>query len=115
MLAVEKLRAICQQMPEYPMRRKTAPRARDFFDITTLVQRGGVLLASGFAFDLAVAIFEAKSVSLKLLNLVEGTREFHRPDWDSVRLSSDQDLPSFDYFFDFVCRQISLLKTPWDI
>lgn len=115
MLAVEKLRAICQQMPEYPMRRNAAPRARDFFDITTLVQRGGVLLASTFASNLAVAIFEAKSVSLKLANLIEGTREFHRPDWDSVRLSSDQDLPDFDYFFDYVCRQIDLLKTSWNI
>jgi hypothetical protein len=33
MIAVEKLRAICQQMPEYSERGKKTARARDFYDI----------------------------------------------------------------------------------
>ena len=33
MIAAEKLRAICQQMPEYARRAHPAPRARDFYDI----------------------------------------------------------------------------------
>jgi predicted nucleotidyltransferase component of viral defense system len=115
MLAVEKLRAICQQMPAYSMRRNACPRARDFFDITTLVVRGGVYLASSEAAALARNIFDAKAVPLQLLSQVNQTREFHRPDWDSVRLSSNEELPEFDYFFDYVCHEIELLKTSWNI
>lgn len=37
MLAIEKLRAICQQMPEYELRRNPKPRARDFYDIHAIV------------------------------------------------------------------------------
>jgi Nucleotidyl transferase AbiEii toxin, Type IV TA system len=33
MIAIEKLRAICQQMPEYVLRKHSVPRARDFYDI----------------------------------------------------------------------------------
>jgi hypothetical protein len=34
MISAEKLRAICQQMPEYsPMRHPGSPRARDFYDL----------------------------------------------------------------------------------
>jgi len=115
MIAVEKLRAICQQMPEYELRKKPAPRARDFFDIQTLVERGGVFLASEEARELALHIFGAKDVPLELLLKVIKTREFHRPDWDSVRFSSPEPLREFDSYFDFVCGQIDLLKTTWNI
>ena len=33
MIAIEKLRAICQQMPEYALQRRPSARARDFYDI----------------------------------------------------------------------------------
>ena len=45
MIAAEKLRAICQQMPEYPQRRHPAPRPRDFYDIHAIVTVAGVWLA----------------------------------------------------------------------
>jgi hypothetical protein len=115
MIAIEKLRAICQQMPQYEMRRNPAARARDFFDIQTLVEKGGVFLASGLARDLGRNIFDAKSVPLALLRKVPETREFHRPDWDSVRFSSSEAMPGFDFYFDFVCKEIDLLKSPWNI
>jgi len=115
MIAIEKLRAICQQMPEYEMRQNPTARARDFFDIQILVERGGVYLASEFARDLGRNIFDAKAVPLSLLNNVPTTREFHRPDWDSVRFSSTETLSDFDFYFDFVCKEIKSLKSSWDI
>src|SRR5262245_42070097 len=38
MIAMEKLRAICQQMPEYALARTPTPRARDFYDICQIVE-----------------------------------------------------------------------------
>jgi hypothetical protein len=102
-------------MPEYEMRLNPAARARDFFDIQTLVEKGGVFLASELARELGRNIFDAKAVPLTLLRRVPSTREFHRPDWDSVRFSSHENLPSFDFYFDFVCKEIDSLKSSWDI
>ena len=42
MIALEKLRAICQQMPEYRIARTTTARARDFYDIYQIVQESGI-------------------------------------------------------------------------
>jgi predicted nucleotidyltransferase component of viral defense system len=46
MIAAEKLRAICQQMPEYTFARTRTPRARDFYDIHQIVTQNGIDLAS---------------------------------------------------------------------
>ncbi len=46
MIALEKLRAICQQMPEYQFNRTPCARARDFFDIHLIVSETGVNLGS---------------------------------------------------------------------
>src|SRR5690349_6525465 len=46
MIAVEKLRAICQQIPEYTLNRTPRPRARDFFDIHLIVSKTGVELTA---------------------------------------------------------------------
>jgi predicted nucleotidyltransferase component of viral defense system len=46
MIAAEKLRALCQQMPEYaPRRHPGAPRARDFYDIHLLATVGAPRLS----------------------------------------------------------------------
>jgi hypothetical protein len=115
MLAVEKLRALCQQMPEYRCGRTPTPRARDFFDLRVLVERGNVYLPSDETKDLAKHVFEAKDVPLSLLRKIKETREFHRPDWDDVRISSSEMLQEFDYYFDFTCEQIALLESAWHI
>ena len=39
MLVIEKIRAICQQHPDYPFRRTPASRARDFYDIANLIRK----------------------------------------------------------------------------
>jgi hypothetical protein len=46
MLAIEKLRAICQQMPEYGMRGHRTARARDFYDIHQILTKTGIDLMS---------------------------------------------------------------------
>ncbi len=64
MLAIEKLRAICQQMPEYTRRGHPAPQARDFYDIYTILVTAGVILSAPANMELIADIFRAKEVDV---------------------------------------------------
>lgn len=114
MIAIEKLRAICQQMPEYTLQRNPSARARDFYDIHLIVSLIGMNLNSPENLDLVRHIFAAKEVPLRLLGRIKEQKEFHRPDWDSVKISSNNpELAEFDYYFDFVVEQVNSMKTLW--
>ena len=107
MIAIEKLRAICQQMDEYPERSKKTARARDFYDIHEVCQLDGADLASEENLRLLRGSFSAKRVDLKLLARIADTREFHRPDWPAVEASVEGYLDDFDFYFDFVCAEVT--------
>jgi predicted nucleotidyltransferase component of viral defense system len=110
MIVVEKLRAICQQMPEYPHKGHPRPRARDFYDIYSAVTRVGIDLTSAQNRELLAEIFEAKQVPLSLLTRIGENREFHRPDWTAVQSTVNEELRDFDFYFDFVLQQVEGLK-----
>ncbi len=115
MIAIEKLRAICQQMPEYTLQRHPSARARDFYDIHLIASLTGQTLHSPENLDLVRHIFSAKEVPVRLLGKIKDQKEFHRPDWDSVKSSSNNDnLAEFDYYFDFVVKQVDSMKAIWD-
>jgi hypothetical protein len=115
MIAIEKLRAICQQMPEYEMQRHPSARARDFYDIHLIASLVGMNLNSPENLDLVRHIFVAKEVPLGLLGRIKEQKEFHRPDWDSVKASSNNpELAEFDHYFDFVVEQVNLMKSLWE-
>lgn len=108
MLVLEKLRAICQQMPRYEALQNKRPRGRDFYDIRTIVTRLGVDLATPESRDVCRAVFAAKRVPLQLLAGLEDdqVREFHRADWMRVQASVREDLETdYDGCFDFVIRE----------
>jgi Nucleotidyl transferase AbiEii toxin, Type IV TA system len=112
MIALEKFRAICQQMPEYTPNRTPSARARDFFDIHLILTITGMRIDSAENRELLGHIFSAKDVPLSLLQLIANQREFHRPDWESVRLSIKNDnLKEFDFYFDFVVDQAARLQS----
>jgi predicted nucleotidyltransferase component of viral defense system len=115
MIAAEKFRALCQQMPEYaPVRNKRA-RARDFYDIHTVLSRTNIDLTTQQNHELLTAIFAAKDVPLKLLGQIGGQREFHEPDWPSVTLATAEPTREFQFYFDFVVEQVEKLKPLWDV
>jgi predicted nucleotidyltransferase component of viral defense system len=114
MIVIEKLRAICQQMPEYPLRRYPTPRARDFYDIHSTVTGAGVVLGTTQSTELVSNIFAAKNVDVGLLPKIPVHREFHRQDWPAVELTVSGELRSFDFYFDFVVDQTRSLKTLWE-
>jgi hypothetical protein len=108
MLVCEKLRAICQQMPEYgpvvKRTRRAAARARDFVDIQGIIEQLALDPLAASNLDLLRRVFGAKRVPLKLLGKVVEYREFHRPDFEAVKATVKPavTLREFDFYFDFV-------------
>lgn len=116
MIAIEKLRAICQQMPDYPLiapRLKRA-RARDFYDIISILTEAHVDLGTPENLDLARHIFAAKDVPLDLIPRIPEHREFHRPDWPSVKDTISGELEEYDHYFDAVVRASEALHSLWE-
>jgi len=119
MIAIEKLRAICQQMPEYLTTVDAsigAARARDFVDICILVDRFGIKLDTEDNQEVMTQIFRAKRVPLNLIMRIKDYREFHRPDFQAVRdtVVANFDLKDFDYYFNYVVRLCDDLKPFWE-
>lgn len=119
MIVLEKLRAICQQMPEYAKKMQThsAARARDFFDIYTIIEHCKIDLESSENVALLENIFEAKKVPLTLLGRISQYKEFHRPDFASVKdtVRPNVELKEFDFYFDYVIEKTAGLKALWEV
>lgn len=112
MIACEKLRAICQQMDEYPLRTNRAPRARDFYDIFEIVQARALDLSTPDNLELLREVFNAKKVPLHLIRQIPNSREFHEVDWAAVRLTISNP-EEFSFYFDFVSRYVQRLEPLW--
>jgi predicted nucleotidyltransferase component of viral defense system len=113
MLAIEKLRAVCQQMAEYPIRVAKTARARDFYDVYVIIEESKIDLGDAENLELMRQIFPAKEVPLRLLGLTEKYREFHRQDWPSVEATVGRELKPFDFYFDYVLGVIRKLESLW--
>jgi len=117
MIIFEKIRAICQQMPEYMHiigKSHGDARARDFFDIYTVIEHFKIDITSTKNLELLKAIFDAKNVPLNLLNKISEYREFHRPDFYAVQstVKPHIKLEEFDFYFDYVVdKSQKLLKS----
>jgi predicted nucleotidyltransferase component of viral defense system len=115
MLSLEKLRAICQQMAEYPNQRNRSPRARDFYDIYVLLTEGEVDWSNAECIGLARDIFAAKDVPPSLIELVPRYADFHEQDWPSVENSVREKLRPFNDYVDFVVMQSQKLESLWKV
>ncbi len=113
MIASEKLRAICQQMPEYPQTANRRARARDFYDIVAITSACSIDFADATIHDLVRNIFGAKEVPLCLLPKISTVREFHRSDWPKVEQATARLEGTFDDYFDFVVAQVERLEPLW--
>ncbi|MCJ7579833.1 MAG: nucleotidyl transferase AbiEii/AbiGii toxin family protein [Candidatus Aminicenantes bacterium] len=116
MIVAEKLRSLCQQMEEYEKRTNPTTRARDFFDIYSLLTEGSIELSEGGVQELINAIFSKKEVPLKLLDNLEKYRDFHRDDWPSVSISiPSKYVDNYDFYVDFVISEVRKLQVLWVI
>jgi hypothetical protein len=113
MIAVEKVRAICQQMPEYTKRRNKTARSRDFYDITMILGERETSFDAEPSRSLFAPVFAAKDVPLSLIAHIPRERKFHRQDWADVTQYIVGDLRPFDFYFDFVCAETGKLEALW--
>lgn len=112
MIAVEKLRSLCQQMPEYSTKRKA--RGRDFYDIHAVVSEASVNLTSPANMELIRAVFAAKDVPLELLGRIESDLSFHEGEWDDVTNALPTGIPTdFEFYTNFVMRIVRQLESLW--
>lgn len=114
MIVYEKLRAICQQQDEYKelVQVKTTPRARDFYDIHSILDsnlhdetiKKDMLKMENL--ETLKHIFDMKKVPLSLLDNIRHYREFHRDDFQSVEdtVNDRQSLESYDFYFNYILK-----------
>ncbi|GJG96767.1 nucleotidyl transferase AbiEii/AbiGii toxin family protein [Cupriavidus pauculus] len=120
MIVMEKLRAICQQMPEYgSIIRRARPgteRAKDFVDIHVLVDGLGIPLLRDRNQQILRSMFAVKKVPLNLLGRIRHTYDFHVRGADRVKdtVAAGFDLKDFRHYFNYVVGLTEQLKTIWD-
>jgi len=114
MLAIEKLRALCQQIAEYKEIIHTATRtsrARDFYDIYNLAESFSLDFSSTENIQLVKNIFEAKKVPLYFICKVKDEYDFHEGSWESVlqTVRQSEEMKPFDFYFKYVLEKFSHL------
>ena len=120
MIVCEKLRAICQQMPEYGqvIQRLSLgnQRARDFIDIEALVRKFGIDLSAEESQQMVVQMFAAKRVPLSYLANIPETRDFHALGYEEVRAAMKPGvrIEPFNHYFDFVVSEVKKLEALWN-
>jgi hypothetical protein len=121
MIVCEKLRAICQQMPEYgpfiKRDRAGSARPRDFVDIFVLMEALHLDLTTDQAAQILKSMFDVKKVPLAFLSKVADVYEFHRAGFAAVEatVTPGFDLQEFRFYFDYVLALIDKLKPTWDV
>lgn len=114
MLAIEKLRALCQQVPDYKeiiYSMTSKSRARDFYDIYNLTNAFSIDYSLPQNVELCQNIFKAKRVPLTFIKFIPKQREFHRQSWASLvdTVNQKEVLKEFDFYFDFVVKKFEHL------
>jgi hypothetical protein len=49
-----------------------------------------------------------------LISKIPEYREFHKQDWPAVEVTVSGNVGEFDFYFDFVVNQTSLLESLWE-
>lgn len=121
MIVCEKLRAICQQLPEYGQfikrSRPGSARARDFIDIYVLVSTLLIDVSSEKNQELLTEMFKTKKVPLEYLGKISDQHDFHQADFPAVRATVKEgtNLRGFDFYFKFVLDLVEKLKPLWNV
>jgi hypothetical protein len=111
LIVLEKIRAICQQNSEYVknIKKNKVSRARDFFDIFTVMKNFKLSLNDNL--DLLTKVFEAKHVPLNLLYKIEEDREFHFSSFPALKdtIRPNVKIKDFDFYFEYVIGLLNKL------
>ncbi len=118
MIVIEKLRALCQSLPEYKnivSSAKPKGRARDLYDIWNLSNQFNIDLTLEDNIFLISEIFEAKRVPLNFLNKLPDHKDLQKENWESVvdTLMTEKN-NGFDYYFDYTLKLVESFKSLLD-
>jgi predicted nucleotidyltransferase component of viral defense system len=117
MIVFEKIRAICQQIPEYKeVISSFSPRARarDSYDIHLIMGMHEIDPSTKENIELIQNIFQAKKVPSTFIKKVRDNKNIHVDNWQSVKdtISPYEELGEFDYYFDFVLQKFENITFP---
>ena len=117
MIVFEKLRAICQQIPQYseviPSFSPRA-RARDFYDIHLIMEMHKIDPRSNENMELLQNVFQAKKVPMYFIKEIRNNKALHIDDWQSVKdtISPHEQLEPFEFYFDYVLNNFEKITFP---
>jgi hypothetical protein len=118
MVIAEKIRAICQQMPEYrkAVRKHLAGRARDFVDIYIVKREFLVNFDTESFRELVERMFAKKRVPIHLIGQISRFSGDHRPSFPAVvsTVRPEEPLEDFDFYVDFLVRECKCLEALWN-
>lgn len=120
MFVCEKLRAICQQMPEYVamVRSRQRDRSQDFFDIYTVAEYFRLDFHDAHFNEIIKHVFAAKRVPLRLIGSIAEPecKRFHLQGFKKVRdtVRPGEEVLSFDFYFDYLVRKCKALESLWN-
>ncbi len=114
MLALEKLRALCQQDSRYKdivIAMTAKSRARDFYDIHNLTTSFEIDFKSKENIELLKQIFSAKRVPIEFILGIPDCYNLHFRSWQTVldTIDQKQKVESFKFYFDFVIEEFKFL------
>lgn len=115
MICFEKIRAICQQLPDYRKIVKTATprgRSRDFYDIFCLTEKFDINFNSEKNIELLKDIFNIKRVPLSFMRDIEQHKDYFEQDFQSVKdtVLDKSELKEFNFYFNYVVKLVEGIK-----
>jgi hypothetical protein len=118
MIVFEKLRAICQQLPQYKdiiPSHSPRPRGRDFYDIALICEQHAIDTSTDQSKQLVRLIFATKKVPLSFIEEIPQHSDIHKNDWQNVKdtlpASEQAKLRPFDYYLDFVMQKFGSIAS----
>ncbi|MBN1414848.1 MAG: nucleotidyl transferase AbiEii/AbiGii toxin family protein [Bacteroidales bacterium] len=116
MIICEKIRALCQQVPDYKEIVKSITpksRARDFFDIYTLINHFRIDLTTKENIELLKSILESKNVPIDYLARISECKELHEESFAELKdtLKPSETLMPFESYFDFLIKLTERIST----
>jgi len=114
LIVYEKLRAICQQTPEYRQiikSQQSRARPRDFYDIYQIMEKTRNSFQHNF--EELKLVFEAKQVPIEFLRIISRQDQFdlHHREFESLRQTvPNQNVLAFKVYFDYIINLIDELS-----